>query len=240
MRLPSLKMKTLLLIVSFLALCLISPDRANIWQLKDQNLVKVNDFQELQSVSVVSFSSSADLDGDGKPECLVLAEDVLKITNCGGEVFWQSPASWLVKEAQITDLNRNGTPEATLVVWRPFQPWPIDRFLPSGGRIKDFHDQNGMSCHVILIGWARQGYNELWAGSALIRPVSQLLAVDLDGDGQQEMVALEGIYDALSSGGALSVWRWSGFGFSLIDKEEGGFRQINLIGNSVQNWVVTR
>lgn len=240
MRLPSLKMKTLLLIVSFLALCLISPDRANIWQLKDQNLVKVNDFQELQSVSVVSFSSSADLDGDGKPECLVLAEDVLKITNCGGEVFWQSPASWQVKEAQITDLNRNGTPEATLVVWRPFQPWPIDRFLPSGGRIKDFHDQNGMSCHVILIGWARQGYNELWAGSALIRPVSQLLAVDLDGDGQQEMVALEGIYDALSSGGALSVWRWSGFGFSLIDKEEGGFRQINLIGNSVQNWVVTR
>lgn len=240
MKHASLRMKYSLLIVGILAFCLISPSRVNVWQLRDQNLVKVGSIQNLRSATLLSFPQSADLDGDGKPECLVLNEGVLTITDCGKIVFWQSPVSWQVKEAHITDLNRDGLPEAALIVWRPFKSWPIDRFLPSGGRIKDFHDQNGLSCQVILIGWKRHGYNELWAGSALIRPVSQLQAADLNGDGYQELVALESMYDSIAFGGALTVWRWSGFGFSLIDKKEGNFHQINVMGNSVQNWVVTR
>jgi len=233
-------MKYILLFASILALSLVSPNQASIWQLEDQELVKENDFQEFKSGFLVTSASSADFDGDGKLECLELSGEILQITNCDSQVFWQSPISWQVKEAQITDLNRDGLDEVTLVVWRPFQPWPIDRFLPSAGRINDFHDQNGMSCHVILIGWARQDYNELWAGSALIRPVSRLRAVDLDGDGLQEMVALEETYDAAIPVGALTVWHWSGFGFSLMDKVEGNFRQIDVIGSPIQNWVLTR
>jgi hypothetical protein len=94
-----------------------------------------------------------------------------------------------------------------------------------------------MSCHVILIGWARDGYNELWAGSALIRPVEQLHTVDLDGDGWQELAALEGNYDSSQSGGDLTVWKWNGFGFTLADEVKHNFNQIQIIGTNTQKWI---
>ena len=97
-------------------------------------------------------------------------------------------------QAQISDLNRDGGPEATLLVWRPFQPWPVDQWLPHGGRIESFHDDQGNSCHIILIGWRGSAYGELWAGSALAGPVRSFAAADLNGDGSQELLTLEGSY----------------------------------------------
>lgn len=240
MRLPSLDMKSCLCVISVLAFCLVTPSRVSFWNLQDQKLVKVNGFVKVSSAEPITNPQSADLNGDGKQECLAWTGSTLKITDCGSRAFWQSPSDWQVKEAQITDLNRDGIAEAALLVWRPFQPWPIDRFLPSGGRIKDFHDKNGLSCHVILIGWARQGFQEVWAGSALIRPVSQLHAADLDGDGQQELAALEGTYDAPSAGGGLTVWQWRGFGFVLMDKNEGSYHQIRVIRDVNQNLIVAQ
>ncbi|MEN6410797.1 MAG: VCBS repeat-containing protein [Anaerolineaceae bacterium] len=240
MRFPSIHVKYSLCVLSVLAFCLVSPSRISFWSLQDQKLVRVNGVEPMRSAAPINLPQSADLNGDGRQECLAWNEGTLKITDCGSQTLWQSPSDWQVKEAQITDLNRDGIPEAALVVWRPFQPWPVDRFLPSGGRIKNFHDKNGLSCHVILIGWTRQGFDELWAGSALIRPVSQLHAADLDGDGQQELAALEGTYDAPSSGGGLTVWRWRGFGFVLIDKNEGNYQQIQIIRGANQNRIIAR
>ena len=233
-------MKHLLCFVSILTLCLSSPGQINIWQLRDGNLLQVEDLQSDQPLNLVSQRSSGDLDGNGGLECLLLADKALQITDCSSRLLWQSPDTWEVKEAQISDLNRDGQDEAVLLVWRPFQPWPVDRFLPSGGRINAFHDQDGRSCHVILIGWKQEGYHELWAGSALIRPLSQLKTVDLDSDGWQELAALEGTYDAASSGGVLTIWQWHGFGFSLTTREDRFFRQLQVIGSSNQNWIITR
>lgn len=182
---------------------------------------------------------ASDLNGDGRIECLLLQSGAATITDCRGAILWESPNTWEVKESQITDLNQDGKPEVALIVWRPFQPWPVDLFMPSGGRINTFHDSKGLSCHVILIGWARQGFNELWAGSALIRPVSQMIPVDLDHDGDQELVVLEGEYDAGNPQGILTVWEWSGFGFRLVDNGTAEYSQISIIGNSVGNWIAT-
>lgn len=228
------------LLIAILALALISPAQVSGWVYDMGTLQKVNPSQEWTTARTISSQMVADLDGDGKQECLQLSAGRLQITNCSGATFWQSPAGWQVKEAQIGDLNHDGSPEAVLLVWRPFQPWPIDRFLPSGGRISTFHDQAGESCHVILIGWNRGGYNELWAGSALIRPVSQLFAVDLDGDGQQELVALEGQYDSENEGGQLTVWGWNGFGFTLAGQSRQNYHQLKIIGMAKQKWILVQ
>lgn len=241
MRLTSINMmKYLLFLAGILALCLYSPAQASFWQLQADSLVAVEDFPAGQPLYVVSARATGDLDGNGAPECLLLAGKSLQITDCNGGLLWQSPERWEVKEAQVSDLNRDGQDEAVLLVWRPFQPWPVDRFLPSGGRIGAFHDQNNRSCHVILIGWKREGYDELWAGSALIRPLSQLRTADLDGDGWQELAALEGIYDAAETGGSLTVWRWRGFTFSLAAQDDRLFHRLQIIGSSMQNWMITR
>ena len=226
--------------IEILSILLVSPTELFTWSFSQQALHPVAWAQSMNASQVVKPIMEGDLEGNGRMECLDLRSERLFITDCNGKNLWQSPAEWQVKEAQVGDLNRDGKPEAVLLVWRPFRPWPIDRFLQFGGRINDFHNQAGFSCQVILIGWERSGYNELWAGSALIQPVSHLHAVDLDGDGWQELVALEGLYDLEENGGYLTVWKWNGFGFTLEDQVKQKFSQIQIIGSNNQKWAIVQ
>jgi len=52
------------------------------------------------------------------------------------------------------------------------------------------------------------------------------LAIDLDGDGYQELAAIEYAYDNKNSDGSVVVWQWNGFGFSLADRENGTYRSL--------------
>lgn len=178
----------------------------------------------------IKTSTQADLNGDGLPESLALANGRLAIFSSNGSA-WQSPAGWKVVQAEITDLNQDGTPEATLLVWRPFRPWPVDQWLPHGGRIDGFHDDQDNSCHIILVGWRGSAYGELWAGSALAEPIKSFTAADLNGDDTQELVTLEGSYTHFRStpARALKVWEWNGFGFSVVSTMEGTFNKLALV-----------
>jgi hypothetical protein len=157
---------------------------------------------------------ASDLDSDGQPERIELRDGILSVLR-GDEMIWSSPPEWDVRRAQIADLNRDGRPEVTMLVWRPFAPWPIDEWVPHGGRIAEFHDAQNRSCHIILWGWARDGYRELWAGSALAEPILDYYAADWNGDGRQELAAVEMEYDHPPQGRALALWEWNGFGFTI-------------------------
>ncbi|MEI8131763.1 MAG: hypothetical protein WCG34_04980, partial [Leptolinea sp.] len=125
-----------------------------------------------------------------------------------------------VQQAEWTDLNHDGNPEVTLLVRRPFEPWPVDRILPHGGRIQAHQDAEGMSSHIIMLGWKKDHWGEVWAGSALARPVQQFGIADLNRDGKEELVVMEGNYQTKNSAPAssLAVWQWDGFGFELISR----------------------
>jgi hypothetical protein len=163
----------------------------------------------------------ADLDSDGIPEQVILQDRQVTIENRDRRI-WTSPAAWNVHMAQITDLNRDGRPEVTMLVWRPFAPWPVDAWLPHGGRIGDFHDAENQSCHIILYGWAGDRYRELWAGSALAEPVLAFYAADWNGDGRQELAAVETDYGHETQGRAVTLWQWNGFGFTIEGRMQVG------------------
>jgi hypothetical protein len=205
----------------------ISPAPLRAWDLDPDGLAPASIPPGAISVAPVA---QTDFDGNGTPEKLSVP-DGHAIISSGGEAVWQSPETWRVIQAGITDLNRDGSLEATLLVWRPFRPWPVDQWLPHGGRIADFHDTEGNSCHIILIGWREGRYRELWAGSALAEPVRSFAVADLNGDNAQELVTLEGRYaDSRSAPArALKVWEWNGFGFTVVSTIEGTFDKIALV-----------
>jgi hypothetical protein len=139
------------------------------------------------------------------------------------------PALWHVLTTLQADLTRDGKTECALLVWRPWKDWPIMRWSDTPSPIAANRDAQGDSAHIILIepavgsrpqtagGQLRFTYREVWAGSALAVPITQMTAGDVDGDGWMELVALEGDYTIGRYGAArhVAVWRWNGFGFTL-------------------------
>jgi len=215
-----------ILLLALAALALVSPAQMHAWQLVDASLSEVRVPAGIQPVVT---AMSADFDDDGKAETLALADGRAAIQS-EDQVLWHSPQAWQVRQALIADLNQDGLPEAVLLLWRPFQPWPVDAWLPRGGRIDSFHDSSGSSCYIILIGWHKGSFRERWAGSALAEPVQRLAVADLTGSGEQFLVTLEAQYDDLPSIPAryLKVWEWNGFGFSLVSTIEGPFSQMAI------------
>ena len=210
-----------LLLFTLAALTLITPVPIHAWQWEELRLRRVPVPSVLHALKT---ETSTDLDSDGIPEMLMLTDGRVAIRT-GSETRWQSPPEWRVVQAQIADLNRDGQLEAALLVWRPFKPWPVDAWLPNGGRISGFHDSSGESCHIILIGWKWDAFRELWAGSALAEPVKEFAAVSLAGSGGQYLVTLEGEYDDPPSAPArrLKVWEWNGFGFTVVHELDDSF-----------------
>jgi hypothetical protein len=140
-----------------------------------------------------------------------------------------TPADWRVAAAALADVTGDGESEWVLLVWRPWRDWPIQEWVSVPSPITGFHDAAGDSCHLILLD-PRDG-REIWAGSALPTPLLVLTAGDLDRDGQDEVVTLEGDYVTGRAGPAahVDVWRWNGFGFTLAYRSlPGTFRQLRL------------
>ena len=229
------------LLASFLLLfifVLTSPILPRAWQFGASGLELV---QLPSSLQPVEPPTTGDLNGNGLPERLSLSSSRASIYE-NEDLVWQSPPEWSISQAALTDLNQDGQLEATLLVWREFRPWPVDAWLPHGGRIASFHDAQNQSCHIILIGYSRGAYRELWAGSALADPIVSFAAADLDGDGVQELATLEGSYTTHLSGIAhtLKIWRWNFFGFNAVSSIEGTFHQVALsIGSEGSLFVLT-
>ena len=186
------------------------------------------------SMAIERMPMQADLNQDGSPDCLTLYQGAARLCanscpcNNNSNPVWQSPPTWRIVQAGLSDLNHDGKPEISLLVWRPFQPLPIDAYRPNSGSIDAFQNKAGESCQIILIGWRAERYQEVWAGSALAEPVLAFIALDLNSDGKQELITLDGRYEdsALRTARSLSVWRWSGFSFTSLARLEGSFRRL--------------
>jgi hypothetical protein len=154
-----------------------------------------------------------------------------------------TPPDWQVTASALADVTGDGKPEWVLVVWRPWRDWPIQEWVSAPSPINTFHDTTGDSCHLILLD--PDNGREIWAGSALPAPLLALAVGDVDGNGLDEVVALEGDYDIGRDGAAshVNVWAWNDFGFSLEWRsEKGAFRQLELIDvdGEETRWIAVR
>jgi poly-gamma-glutamate synthesis protein (capsule biosynthesis protein) len=71
-----------------------------------------------------------------------------------------------------------------------------------------------MTSHPFVVGYRGGIYRELWGGSPVHALILEVELGDLDGDGLEELAALEAPVD--DSARYVTVWRWHGWGFSLV------------------------
>jgi hypothetical protein len=219
------------LVLGLVALILVSPAPAERgWYVSNSRLTPIQMPIKAQWIEPVT---SFDFNGDGTAETVNLTNGHVTVRS-GEQIRWQSPQTWQVQQTQIADLNNDSLPEIILLVRRPFKPWPVDTWLPNGGRIKEFHDKAGMSCHIILIGWNGSSFRERWAGSAMAEPFKAFAVADLAGNGKQLLITLESKYDDPPSAPAekLKVWEWNGFGFTVVSQVSGAFNQLAIARDS--------
>jgi poly-gamma-glutamate synthesis protein (capsule biosynthesis protein) len=162
------------------------------------------------------WGGRADLTGDGVPEHVRRVGEQVVVHGDGTEV-WRSPAEWRVVDVALGDPNDDGRDELLLALWKT----GLDGLeTPSPER------EDVPRSHPFIIGYRGGVYRTLWGGSAVEMPILEVELGDVTGDGKQELIVLE-VVDRL--GRTVSVWRWHGWGFSLVWRSEPGpYRDLAL------------
>jgi len=164
-----------------------------------------------------SFRTGAmDLTGDGVPEQVQRVKEQIVVYRDGVEV-WRGLPEWRVVDLALGDPNDDGRGELLLALWKP----------DAAGEPRS---------HPFIVGYREEAYRILWGGSAVADPICEVELGDTDGDGVQELIVLEERGEGLDR--AVTVWRWHGWGFSLVWRSPPGrYRDLALIaggdGNSL-------
>jgi len=162
-----------------------------------------------QTLRTRSFRTGAiDLTGDGVTEQVRLEEKQV-IVYCDGVEVWRGLPEWRVVDLALGDPNDDGRSELLLALCKP--------------------DAAGVPrSHPFIIGYREGAYRILWGGSAVADPIREVELGDVDGDGVQELMVLEERGDDC----AVTVWRWHGWGFSLMWRSPPGrYRDLALIAS---------
>lgn len=164
--------------------------------------------------SASAVRASGDLDGDGKAEEYSLEAHVLSV-NEGSQILWKTPESWHVDGFSLGDIDNDGTVNLVFSLWK----------TGSFGRSKPFwHDGEDVSYKNHLFVYKLEGgaFKPVWCSSDLYRPILSFEVKDADGDGLNDLVALEGFYKKVSgeryttdpeAKARTTVWQWDEWGF---------------------------
>lgn len=163
---------------------------------------------------------TTDLDGDGFPERLELQGHELRLYSSTHEV-WRSDPAWDITQAILADADNDGRIEIVFALWKPFVPWPIDRFYDTASPIAANQDAAGLSSHLFLYHWDGERCRPAWCSSALADPIREFAIRDEDGNGKNELIVLEGSYADPHHAPAryATLWCWNGWGFSLVSRD---------------------
>jgi hypothetical protein len=122
-----------------------------------------------------------------------------------------------VVDVALGDPNDDGRGELLLALWKA----GLDGLEPPSPEKKRVPRS-----HPFIIGYRGGIYRTLWGGSAVDNPIHEVELGDVAGDRAQELIVLEGDN---SRERTISVWRWHGWGFSLMWRSgPGPYRDVAL------------
>ncbi|MBO8128633.1 MAG: VCBS repeat-containing protein [Peptococcaceae bacterium] len=147
-----------------------------------------------------------DLDGDGTGEIYTLLDGRLRVA-AGAKMIWHSPGGWWVDDFVLGDANNDGIPDLNLLVWKAGSFGPCKPFW-----IKQ--EDRSIKNHFFIFDLVDGSFKPVWQSSNLDRPNYAVILKDLDEDGENELIAVEGSYTD-SKVKRITIWKWNGWGFSV-------------------------
>ncbi len=149
-----------------------------------------------------------DFDYDGENEKVVLDNGVVSIYR-KGEVWWQSDPDWQVENVLLADLNWDGKIELNMSLWKQGS---YGDDLPFWIEENDSDFGN----HFFIYGFKEGEIRPIWCSSTIDYPIHKMAASDINGDGKDELVVLEGTYDQPQDSLTkyVGIWSWNDWGFS--------------------------
>ena len=165
----------------------------------------------------------ADLDNNSVFENYNLENGRLTIRENKRKI-WQSPSEWWIDDFVLADSINDGIVNINLSLWR------------SGnfGTSKPFWvKENDMSVknHFFVLGLSSGSIKQVWGSSNLAEPNCEFKIADVDNDGKNDLVVIEGDYSQKPecNGNYVAVWKWNGWGFSNEWRsEKGNFSNLEI------------
>ncbi len=148
-----------------------------------------------------------DLDENGITENYTLKDGCL-VVRVGTKIIWKSPENWWIDDFFIGDATNNGKPELCLSVWKegsygPYKPFWVDK------------DDTSVKNHLFIYRIEDSTLKPIWQSSNLDYPIINASLMDIDGDGENELVVKEGSYTDPNQQ-EISLWKWDEWGFKRI------------------------
>jgi hypothetical protein len=149
-------------------------------------------------------SREFDLDGDGLPEKYLLNNGRITVL-VGTHAIWRSPEDWWVDYFFLGDINNDGILELNLLVWKegsfgPFKPFWVE-------------EDTSVKNHLFIYRLEKDNFKPVWQSSNLARPNYWATLTDLNHDGENELIVIEGSYTDPGVRN-VTIWKWNGWGFS--------------------------
>ena len=172
---------------------------------------------------IISKQEWADLDNNSVPEDYDLENGRLTITE-NEKMIWQSPSDWWIDDFALADSNNDGVVDINLSLWKS----------GSFGTSKPFWvKENDMSVknHFFVLDFSGGSIKQVWGSSNLAEPNCEFKIADIDNDGKNDLVVVEGNYSRKPKcdGNYVAVWKWNDWGFSNEWRsEKGNFANLEI------------
>jgi hypothetical protein len=142
-----------------------------------------------------------------------------------GKTLWQTPLEWWVDRYVVADSDSDGKLNINLSVWKQGN---FGSHLPFWIQENDQSIKN----HFFVFEFKNNQPKPTWQSSNLEHPNCEFAFADLDNDGRDELVVIEGEYreDLQCIGNYLAVWKWNGWGFSNEWRSaEGNYKNLTVL-----------
>jgi len=206
------------------------------WHDVDKDFQKIPNsiiyLRNIQDHKAISTQADADLNGDTKFERYLLKNGQLIVTE-DIIMVWQSPNEWKVDQFSLADSNNDGVTDLN------FSLWKAGNF---GSSQPFWIENNDMSIknHFFVLNYENDTMRHVWGSSNLALPNCEFQIADVDDDGINELIVIEGNYWNIHEckGEYVAVWKWNDWGFTnQWRSERGKYFDLEIVNFDETNYI---